>query len=171
MVNHDRCKQLVKAVENLSKTEIEELFKMIHKKTANYTRNNNGMFLNLTRMDDEILGKLEDYVQFCNRSQTELLKFESICDVLNVKSKTYMQQILDEKEKAHCDDVLPDDIEPEPDKMYKAAAALKLSTSTTSSARYATLKKRFSKQCVDPNSQLVKNTQNDLKQDPYVIYI
>jgi hypothetical protein len=83
MVDFDRCKKLVKAVESLSKTEIEELFKIIHKKTANYTRNNNGIFINLAWVSDDIIGELENYVQFCNSSHIELKKYESICDVLN----------------------------------------------------------------------------------------
>jgi hypothetical protein len=50
-----------------------------------YTRNNNGVFLNLTWLDEGILSCVEDYVKFCTHSRTELLKFESICDVLNKK--------------------------------------------------------------------------------------
>ena len=83
MVNYERCKRLVKAVESLSKTEIEELFKMIHKKTTNYTRNNNGVFINLAWVSDDILEEMENYVQFCTSSHIELKKYESICDVLN----------------------------------------------------------------------------------------
>ena len=83
MTDFDRCKRLVKAVESLSKTEIEELFKIIHKKNTNYTRNNNGIFINLAWVSDEILDELEHYVQFCNSSHIELKKYESICDVLN----------------------------------------------------------------------------------------
>ena len=83
MLDYDRCKKLVKAVESLSKTEIEELFKIIHKKTSNYTRNNNGIFINLAWVPDEIIVELENYVKFCTTSQIELQKYESICDVLN----------------------------------------------------------------------------------------
>ena len=88
MLEYDRCKRLVKAVESLSKTEIEELFKIIHKKTSNYTRNNNGIFINLAWVPDDIIVELENYVQFCTTSHIELKKYESICDVLNNSIKT-----------------------------------------------------------------------------------
>ena len=80
-----RCQAIVAAVENLSVTETYELFKILHQKQTIYTRNNNGVFLNLTWLDESILSCVEDYVKFCTHSRTELLKFESICDVLNKK--------------------------------------------------------------------------------------
>lgn len=84
--NHaERCKQLVAAVENISQNEMEEIFKMIHNHGCAYTRNNNGLFINLAWIPEELLKELEQYVKFCNRSQTELKKYESICDVLNTK--------------------------------------------------------------------------------------
>jgi hypothetical protein len=82
---NERCKQLISSVENVSQNEIEEIFKMIHSHGCDYTRNNNGLFINLTWIPDELLEELEQYVKFCNRSQTELKKYESICDVLNIK--------------------------------------------------------------------------------------
>jgi hypothetical protein len=81
----ERCKQLVAAVENISQNEMEEIFKMIHNHGCAYTRNNNGLFINLAWIPEELLKELEQYVKFCNRSQTELKKYESICDVLNTK--------------------------------------------------------------------------------------
>ena len=80
-----RCQAIVAAVDNLSVTETYELFKILHQKQTMYTRNNNGVFLNLTWLDESILSCVEDYVKFCTHSRAELLKFESICDVLNKK--------------------------------------------------------------------------------------
>ena len=68
-INIDRCKQLVNIVKKLSKTETEELFKMIHKNIKNYTRNNNGVFINLAWVDNDILEKIEQYVHFCSSSR------------------------------------------------------------------------------------------------------
>ena len=62
---NERCKKLVSAVENISQNEMEEIFKMIHNYGCNYTRNNNGLFVNLTWIPEELLIKLEKYVNFC----------------------------------------------------------------------------------------------------------
>lgn len=82
---NERRRRLVNAVEKLSETEIEELFKMIHNCGCNYTKNNNGIFLNLAWIDEELLQKLEKYIEFCNKSCIEIKKYESLCDVLNLK--------------------------------------------------------------------------------------
>ena len=87
MSHNERCKNLVTAIEKISQNEMEEIFKMIHSYGCSYTRNNNGLFINLTWIPEELLQKLEQYVKFCNRSHTELKKYESICDVLNTKLK------------------------------------------------------------------------------------
>jgi hypothetical protein len=83
----ERCKDLVESVKNISQNEMEEIFKMIHNYGCMYTRNNNGLFINLTWIPEDLLDELEKYIKFCSRSQTELKKYESICDVLNTKLK------------------------------------------------------------------------------------
>jgi len=97
ILNHnDRCKQLVNAVDNISQNEMEEIFKMIHNHGCSYTRNNNGLFINLRWIPEDLLNELEQYVKFCSRSQTELKKYESICDVLNTKLKEATNNIKDD---------------------------------------------------------------------------
>ena len=68
------------------------MFKMIHKRHKDYTRNNNGVFINLTWVNEDLLNDLENYVRFCTCSRTELRKFESLCDVLNSSMKTDPKQ-------------------------------------------------------------------------------
>ena len=81
----ERYKKLVTAVETLSETEKEEIFKMIHKYGYNYTKNNNGVFVNLAWIPETLLSQLECYVEFCNKSDIEIRKYESLCDILNTK--------------------------------------------------------------------------------------
>ena len=57
----ERCKKIISEIDLLSQTEIEEIFKMIHNYGCNYTRNNNGLFVNLTWIPEELLIKLEKY--------------------------------------------------------------------------------------------------------------
>jgi len=175
MVNHDRCKQLVKAVESLSKTETEELFKMIHKKTANYTRNNNGIFINLAWVTDDIIEEMENYIQFCTSSRIELKKYESICDVLNnsiknTKSDTQKTCFKNKQVKAVANKSTTNEllnkikIKTEADmnmNEYVIDEEPGVYSMLSSSVRYTMFKKKFAKLCYqsrlqDYASELVK---------------
>lgn len=81
----ERCKKIATAVETLSQTETEELFRIIHKHRFDYTRNNHGVFINLSWVPDAVLTQMEEYIRFCHQSKHELKKYESICDALNTK--------------------------------------------------------------------------------------
>ena len=76
---------MVNAIRDLSKTEIDELFKLLYKDNCEYTQNNNGIFFNLSWVSEETMVKIEQFVEFCNQSNTELTKYETLCDVLNHK--------------------------------------------------------------------------------------
>lgn len=164
---NDRCKSLVEAVKNLSEMENQELFKMIYKENSIYTRNNNGIFINLAWISEELLNKLELYVDFCNTSRNEIKKYESICDVLNSKlnnpiTKVEKQQIKfeklnepkDIKDKEENDNIFDDVFDKSGNKI-------------SSSMKFSLLKKKFSKQynIINQNNIL----QNELYHDNYVI--
>ena len=51
-------KQLVKEIGYLSKDEHIEIFKLIKNSTPHYTQNDNGIFINLSILDDKIVNKL-----------------------------------------------------------------------------------------------------------------
>jgi hypothetical protein len=85
MIDSERCKKIVNSIRDLSKTEIDELFKLLYKDHCEYTQNNNGIFFNLSWVSEETMVKIEQFIQFCNRSNTELVKYETLCDVLNHK--------------------------------------------------------------------------------------
>ena len=188
MVNHERCKRLVKAVENLSKTEIEELFKMIHKKTTNYTRNNNGVFINLAWVPDDIIEEMENYVNFCTSSHIELKKYESICDVLNnsiKQTKSDTQKIYKNKpvkvalSKATSSNTQQKTAISTPEILnniqIKGDEDMTANYETlddepgiysmlSSSVRYTMFKKRFAKQCVQSRLQ---DYTSDLQPEEY----
>jgi len=161
----ERCKSLVSAIDNLSKTEIEEMFKMIHKRHKDYTRNNNGVFINLTWVNEDLLNDLENYVRFCTCSRTELRKFESLCDVLNSNMKTLDTKQLCEIVKdtielnQETNEVVEDVVDTETE-----IETEKIINKVSSSARFAMLKKRFSKQ----TNEYLHEYENDLKLEQYI---
>lgn len=79
-VSQERLNTLVEAIKRLNPTEYEELFKLLHQNKCEYTRNNNGVFLNLTWLNEEIIKKIELFVQFCYASRKEIQHYEKICE-------------------------------------------------------------------------------------------
>lgn len=167
--NVERCKKLVSDVQGLSQVEIEEIFKIVHGNNCDYTRNNNGIFVNLAWLQDDTIEKLERYVRFCIQSKKELTKYESLCDVLNHR----MIEYIDDTEpntpihghgghgghgnagtgiKGMCQE-------------HETARYLHESASKVSSSlRYYLLKKRYAKQHVPPNTSITH-----LNKDPYIL--
>ena len=70
-------------VSKLTESENLELFKMILDTKANYTKNNNGIFLNLNWIEEELLVKINNYILFCIKSQNEISKYELMKTLLN----------------------------------------------------------------------------------------
>lgn len=78
----ERCRRLSHSIQQLDTTETEELFKMLHRNGCQYTTNNNGVFINLSRLNEDLLDKIEKYIEFCNESRQNVKRYESLCQVL-----------------------------------------------------------------------------------------
>ena len=167
---NERSKSLVDAVKLLSEMENEELFKMIYKDNSVYTRNNNGIFINLAWISEELLEKLELYVEFCNASHSEIQKYESIRHVLN--SKLNLNQTKVKVPKIENVVVEPKE-EPEVDNSFEDNTNELLDKSgnkISPSMKFSLLKKKFSKQYnINMNNQYNQFTQNELYHDKYLI--
>jgi hypothetical protein len=79
----DICKTIQMNVSKLTESENLELFKIILDTNANYTKNNNGIFLNLNWIEEELLIKINNYILFCIKSQNEISKYELMKTLLN----------------------------------------------------------------------------------------
>jgi hypothetical protein len=79
----DLCKTIQMNVSKLTENENLELFKIILDTKANYTKNNNGIFLNLNWIEEELLVKINNYILFCIKSQNEISKYELMKTLLN----------------------------------------------------------------------------------------
>ena len=77
------CKKIKHDISNLNQNEIEEIFKIIYKNNNNYSKNNNGIFINLSWIDDNTLININNYIDFCIKSHNEINKYEVICNILN----------------------------------------------------------------------------------------
>lgn len=91
-IKKDLCIKIKNDIHQLNQNELEEIFKIIYKNNSNYTKNNNGVFINLSWLDEKTIITINNYIDFCIKSHNEISKYEIICnnfsDVINNKDKT-----------------------------------------------------------------------------------
>jgi hypothetical protein len=127
----ETCKYIQDNIEKLCQTEIDEIFKILYKNNCSYTQNNNGVFVNLNWLDEDILTNIKDYVSFCLCSQREISKYETI--------KNKLADKLVVKEKADQNDT---DLS---ETTYNKEISSNKTTRVSSSMKFYLLKKRFQK--------------------------
>jgi len=129
---------------NLSQNELEEIFKIIYKNNNNYSKNNNGVFINLCWLDIDTLTKINNYINFCIKSHNEINKYEVICNILN-------DSIINTKDKIEDNGITNDLNIIDLNKINKQKIS--------SSMKFYLLKKKFQKQ------QLTTNIESYLTHD------
>ena len=150
MENQDRqeiCNNIKTRIANLSQNEIEEIFKIIYKNNNNYSKNNNGIFINLSWLDMDTINKIDNYINFCIKSHNEINKYEVICTMLN--------DSINNKEK--IDENTLDNLNIDLNKIIINKQKI------SSSMKFYLLKKKFQKQ------QLTANIESYLTHDEYII--
>jgi hypothetical protein len=143
------CKQIQSNINRLSSNEIMEIFKIISETETNYTKNNNGIFLNLNWVDEDTLLKIDNYINFCIKSQNEISKYEMMKSLLNDSIKM--------KEKDH------DDITTTPENVDTIIPSNRQKFS--SSMKFYLLKKKYLKQNSLNNSVI----ENELTYEDYTL--
>lgn len=77
-MSKDNRKYILKHIEILSKEEQKELFKIVHTNKTIYTRNNNGVFVNLSWVTDNVIDKIYNYIKYCILSHNAIENAERI---------------------------------------------------------------------------------------------
>ena len=159
----DLCKTIQANVSKLTDSENLELFKIILDTNANYTKNNNGIFLNLNWIDEELLNKINNYITFCIKSQNEISKYELMKTLLNDSINT-KEIIGDEEQSIGADNNVANT------EALSGVSCAAINTVTqkqkfSSSMKFYLLKKKFMKQSNICNACL----ENDLTYEDYLI--
>lgn len=80
-------------IEAMSKTQQLEVLRILtHNSNVNINENNNGTFINLTELNEDIINSLRKYVIYVEEQQKHLLKAE------NEKSRLQSEYFKDNKE-------------------------------------------------------------------------
>ena len=61
----DKLKDMKKKIGNLNENEHIEIFYMIKEDGLKYTQNNNGIFVNMKKLDVTTLHKIDNFINFC----------------------------------------------------------------------------------------------------------
>jgi hypothetical protein len=162
----DLCKTIQTNVSKLTDNENLELFKIILESNANYTKNNNGVFLNLNWIDEEILTKMNNYINFCIKSQNEISKYELMKTLLNdsINTKENNENIIvsNSNDKENITNIDTDNVATQ---NGLSANTANQKQKFSSSMKFYLLKKKFMKQNNNYNICL----ENDLTYEDYLI--
>ena len=142
------CKYIQSNINKLCQTEVDEIFKIIYKNNSNYTQNNNGVFINLNWVDEDILKQIYDYVSFCLTSQSEINKYEAMKSIMTDsmnKEKT---------DETRSDDISDPVIAPQVIKHNRVSSSMK----------FYLLKKKYQKRCGSFDNKV----NNTLTHEEYV---
>jgi len=151
------CKAIQANVSKLTESENLELFKLILETKANYTKNNNGVFLNLNWIDEKLLVKINNYILFCIKSQNEISKYELMKTLLNDCINT-KDTATDEETSSVVTDANATNID-------SVSVSVVPKQKFSSSMKFYLLKKKFMKQNTTCNTCL----DNDLTYEDYLI--
>jgi len=150
-MSDERLTSLVESIQHLNSTEYEEMFKLLYQNKCEYTRNNNGIFLNLSWLDKTLLDKLELFVEFCKASRREIQHYESIC-------KNLSQNIHEKHSSVDPEGVEKHNNEDETVKKTQLSSLAVLKN--TSAVKFYLLKKKYAK-----HATFDTNLQNDLEKE------
>ena len=169
----DLCKAIQLNVSKLTESENLELFKIILDTKANYTKNNNGIFLNLNWIEEELLVKINNYIIFCIKSQNEISKYElmktMLNDSINTKDSTLDESVIPSSEGTAISSAT-DPSSATDTNIGNTDASIPVSVAPkqkfSSSMKFYLLKKKFLKQ---NTSYATTCLENDLTYEDYLI--
>ena len=78
MTNITKLKSLKEKIESLEKTEHQEVLKIIKKYECKYTENNNGVFINMNKLTDNVIEEIQSFLVFSDENNKMLVKRENI---------------------------------------------------------------------------------------------
>lgn len=78
-------------IEACSLTEQSEIFKIV-KDSCAYTQNRNGVFLNLTNIEDSILDKIIEYVSFSQQNKNDFEEHDKKVQICKLNSSVPMDE-------------------------------------------------------------------------------
>lgn len=73
----DEIRELRESIELLDEESHNEIFKIIKKNNILFSENKNGVFVNLTEIDNSIINEIKKYVEYIKTQENELINIEN----------------------------------------------------------------------------------------------
>lgn len=175
-------KKLYEQINSLTSIEHEEILKIIQKNNISYSKNNNGIFFNLSTLSDDIINELNNFISFCLSNKTKLDEYDkklNQCKIENnytglIKEEHYNLSIMMNKNniKNINENILVDDHSMERflkfvDTVNKHKEKI---TKKNLNIKYNNARKIYSKKCTNDNLKKFENESYDiLDKEPYLI--
>lgn len=80
-------KQLFEKINSLTSTEHDEIYRMIVDHSVNVSRNKNGVFFNLSSLDDGIIEKIDKFVSYCVNNKQHLDEYDKKLNECKLNNK------------------------------------------------------------------------------------
>lgn len=71
VISYEQKKILSEELKELTKDQYEEVFRIIKRNAASYSENSNGIFFDLTTLDNEVTVQLNDYMSLVKAQRNE----------------------------------------------------------------------------------------------------
>jgi hypothetical protein len=68
---YDQRKLFADEVKLLTRNEMEEIYKCLKAKKAEYSENSNGVFFDVSKLPAEIFSELQNFMVFCKKNREE----------------------------------------------------------------------------------------------------
>lgn len=83
MTNINKLKSLKEKIESLEKTEHQEILKIIKRYECKFTENNNGVFINMNKLSEDVIKEIESFLVFSDENN-KMLVDRNIVDEMSI---------------------------------------------------------------------------------------
>ena len=83
MTNINKLKSLKEKIEALEKTEHQEILKIIKRYECKFTENNNGVFINMNKLSEDVIKEIESFSVFSDENN-KMLVDRNIVDEMSI---------------------------------------------------------------------------------------
>jgi hypothetical protein len=81
---YERRKRVWESVKTLTKSEQEELFRIIKRANAEFTENTNGIFFDLSKLDQPVFETIVKFLEFCAQNRVNFEKRDKEIETLRL---------------------------------------------------------------------------------------
>ncbi|NBV77167.1 hypothetical protein EBR66_03330 [bacterium] len=68
---YDERRKALEYIRTLSKSELEEIYKILKNAKAEFSENSNGVFFDLCKLPADVFAELQKFIEFCNKMRDD----------------------------------------------------------------------------------------------------